>query len=105
VLRENVRKNTLARHWYSVFLKSEDSDSAWASLDIVLSLADERLLNWGAEIEKACECGKRAKERLRFLDMGWHGKRGLRKEIDRERERKEQLFGIGIQPGEIVPFM
>lgn len=105
VLRENVRKNVLARQWYSVFLKSEDSDSAWAALQIVLSLADERLLNWRAEIEKACECGTRVEKRLRFLDLGWDWKRKLRKEIDRESERAKQLFGREIQPGEIAPFM
>ena len=104
-LRENLRKNALARHWYSVFLNAEASDSAWAALQNVLMLADERLLNWRAEIEEASECGSRAEERLRFLDLGWDRERKLKEEIDRKGERTKQLFGKEIQPGEIVPFM
>ncbi len=104
-MRENVRKNALARYWYSVFLKAEDPDSAWAGLQIVLSLADERLFNWGPEIERSCESSKQVQTRLRYLEMGWDGKRGLRKEIDRELERQKTLFGRAIQPGEIYPFM
>jgi hypothetical protein len=103
-LRENVRKNSLAWHWYSVFLKSEDSDVAWAALQIVMSLADERLLTWRAELEKSCEASERMQKRIRYLVMGWGGRRGLRGEIDRERERQNQLFGRRIRPGEIFPF-
>ncbi len=104
-LRENVRKNRLARHWYSAFLTAEDSDAAWGAFQIVLSLADERLLNWRVEVEKAFAGGEMTDRRLRFLDLGWNGKRELRQEIGREGARKEKLFGITIQRGEIVPFI
>lgn len=104
-LRENVRKNAIARHWYSIFLNAESRDTAWAALQIVLLVADERLLNWRAEIEKAGECGSRVQERLRFLDLGWDEKRKLETEINREGERTKELFGKKIQPDEIFPFI
>jgi hypothetical protein len=104
-LRENVRKNRLARHWYSIFLTAHDPDAAWGAFQIVLSLADERLLNWRVEVEKASAGSEWSERRLRFLDLGWSGKRELWKEIGREGARKEKLFGITIQRGEIVPFI
>jgi hypothetical protein len=104
-LRENVRKNAIARHWYSIFLNAEDRDSAWAALQIILLVADERFLNWRVEIEKSGACRTRVEERLRFLDLGWDEKRKLQKEINREGERRKQLFGKEIQPDEIFPFM
>jgi hypothetical protein len=104
-LRENVRRNRLARYWYTLFLTAEDSDTAWGALQIVLSLADQRLLNWRGEIEKAFAGSARTDRRLRFMELGWSGKWGLPQEIDREKARKDRLFGIKIQPGEIVPFM
>jgi hypothetical protein len=104
-LRENVRKNRLARHWYSVFLTSEDSDAAWGALQLVLALADERFLNWRVEAERECAGSETVENRLRFLSLGWERQRDLRKEIGRENERKERLFGLKIQRGEIFPFM
>jgi hypothetical protein len=104
-LRENVRKNHIARHWYHVFLASEDSDTAWCALQLVMLHADERLLNWCEELERDCGDNPIGQERLRFLGLGWRTRRDLRKEIDRDNERRERLFGLKIQPGEIVPFM
>jgi probable addiction module antidote protein len=105
VLRRNVRKNRLARHWYSVFLTAEDADAAWGAFQIVLAIADERFLSWHVEIEKQCAAVGIAEKRLRFLSLGWNGKRDLRKVISREKERKDLLFGLEIQRGEIFPFM
>jgi hypothetical protein len=104
-LRANVRKNHLVRYWYHVFLTSEDSDTAWGALQIVLAHADERLLNWCVEIEKDSASNKQTERRLRFLGLGWQSRRDLRKEINRDSERRERLFGLRIQAGEIVPFM
>jgi hypothetical protein len=104
-LRENIHKNRLARRWYSVFLTSEDSDTAWGAFQLVLALADERFLNWHAEIEGECAGSETAERRLRFLSLGWEDQGNLRKEIDRERQRKDLLFGLKIQRGEIIPFM
>ena len=104
-LRENVRRNRLARYWYSVFLGSEDPDAAWGALQLVLALADERFLNWRVEVEKECAGCSTTEKRLRFLSLGWESRRGLLQEIGREDARKELLFGLKIQRGEIVPFM
>jgi hypothetical protein len=103
-LRENVRRNRLAQYWYSVFLTTEDSDAAWGALQILLTLADERMLNWSDRIEKECAGRETVERRLRFLGLRW-SRRDPRQEIGRERERKERLFGIKIQRGQIVPFM
>ena len=104
-LRENVRTNELARYWYLVFLTAEDPDAAWCALQIVLSLADERLLNWRVELEQACAGSQTSQMRVRFLGLIWSRQGDLRKEIGRERARKDRLFGIKIRPGEIFPFM
>jgi len=104
-LRADVRKNHLARHWYGVFVNSRDPDTAWGALQLVLAHADERLLNWCAEIEKDAGSNELTEKRLRFLGLGWHTRRDLRKEIDRDSDRRERLFGLKIQVGEIAPFM
>ena len=104
-LRENVRRNHLARYWYSVFLTSRDPDAAWGALELVHTLADERFLNWRAEVEMECAgCGTTEK-RLRFLTLRWNSQRDFRRDISPENARKELLFGLKIQRGEIVPFM
>jgi hypothetical protein len=104
-IRRNVRKNYLARHWYRVFLTAENADTAWGALQIVLIHADERLLCWCQEIEGDCANRQLIENRLRFLGLGWRTRRDLREKLGREKERRERLFGIEIQPGEIVPFM
>jgi hypothetical protein len=103
-LRENVRKNRLARHWYSVFLRAKDPDASWGALQLVLALADERFLNWRSEVEQECAPGGLVEVRLRFLALGWT-ERELEQRVDRSKDRKERLFGIRIEKGEIFPFM
>jgi hypothetical protein len=104
-LRDNVRRNRLARHWYSVFLGSEDPDAAWGALQLVLALADERFLIWRVEVEEECADRSTTEKRLCFLSLGWESRQGLLQEIGRQDARKELLFGLKIQRGEIVPFM
>jgi hypothetical protein len=104
-LRVDVRKNRLARHWYSVFLTSGDPDAAWGALQLVLKLADERFLNWRTDVEEACASCGAVEARLRFLSLGWESGRGLVEEIRRGDAREKLLFGLKIQRGEIVPFM
>lgn len=104
-LRENVRRNHVARYWYRVFLTTGDDDAAWGALQIVLAHADERFLDWRGSIESEYSGIETTKRRLQFLQLGWHTRRALRQEIDRDKERRERLFGIKIQPGEIEPFM
>ena len=105
-LRYRVRKNWLAKHWYSVFLTAQDDDVAWGALEIALSLADERLLNWQTEIENQRKDDDIAGRRVRFLQLRWGGqRRDIPDEISREGDRKEQFLGSKIEKGEIVPFM
>jgi hypothetical protein len=104
-LRENVRRNNLARHWYRLFLTSEDRDAAWGALEIVRAQADERFLNWHEEIEEECVNAALRQDRLRFLGLVWRTWGGVRKDLNRDKNRRERLFGLAIQPGEIVPFL
>jgi hypothetical protein len=104
-LRENIRTNQIARHWYSQFLSLEGNEAAWGAVTITLSVADERLLNWYTELENIAADPERAARRRRFLELGWNSKRSLPATVDRESERKDRLFGIKFQRGEIVPFM
>src|ERR1039457_4292407 len=55
--------------------------------------------------EKECAGCSTTEKRLRFLSLGWESRRGLLQEIGREDARKELLFGLKIQRGEIVPLM
>jgi hypothetical protein len=103
-LRENVRKNRLARHWYSVFLTAVDQDTSWGALQLVLALADERFLSWRSEVEQGCAPGGLVETKLRFFALGW-SELELGQQIDRSKDRKERLFGIKIEKGEIFPFM
>jgi hypothetical protein len=104
-LRENVRKNYLARHWYRIFLSADDRDTAWGALQIVLAHADSRLLNWCEEVERSTLNEDLTRERLRFLAMEFRTRGDLRKTLDRDNERRERLFGLTIQPGELRQFM
>lgn len=103
-LRENVRNNCLARHWYSVYLSSSESDEAWAAIEIVASCADERFLNWEAELNGQIGCTAIARRRRSFLDMRW-SKRDMGRELSREDTRRDHLFGRKIPRGEIIPFV
>ncbi|MGA7238477.1 MAG: hypothetical protein WBY44_22530, partial [Bryobacteraceae bacterium] len=104
LLRKNVRKNQVARHWYRVFLNADDDDEAWGALQIVLSHADGRFLNWRGEIESESGNTEITERRLRFLQMRWTSGRA-EQEIKRDKDHRERLFGIKIQVGEIQPFM
>jgi hypothetical protein len=104
-LRENVRKNDLARRWYRIFLSADDRDTAWGALQIVLAQADSRLLNWCEEVERSSSNEDLTRERLRFLAMECRTRGYLRKTLDRDNERRERLFGLTIQPGELGQFM
>jgi hypothetical protein len=104
-LRVNIRKNNLARHWFRVFLASPDADVAWGALQIVLAHTDERFLNWHEDVVNECADKTLVESRLRFLNLGWHSRKDLRKEINRDNERRDHFLGQKIHPGEIFPFM
>ncbi len=104
LLRENVRKNHLAKHWYSVFLMTDNPDEAWAALQVVESLSDSRLLLWRLQLEKSHDGSEAVARRLQFLDQCWRGRR-IDDEFSRASARKDQLFGLRFPRGEIIPFV
>ena len=103
-LRENVRRNCLARHWFSIYLTASDPDVAWGALQIVVRLADERFLYWSDDIAKSLDGSESVTRRLRFLHLRWSG-RDMRREFSREGDRTERFLGIRFQRGEIFPFI
>jgi hypothetical protein len=103
-LKEAIRKNRLARHWYSVFLGAENPDAAWGALQIMLLIADERFLVWRREVEKDAVDQERATSRVRYLELKWSSDGDAEKSISRERDRKDKFLGISIQWAHAFPF-
>jgi hypothetical protein len=52
-LRQNIRGNHLAQHWYQRFLNSSDPDEWWSAFQLVLRCGDERFWLWRSELEYA----------------------------------------------------
>jgi hypothetical protein len=98
ILRENLRRNEFAQRWFQVFLEA-DERVAWGALQMLLSCGDHRFFTWHEFYE-----GKQGSDhpRLKFIEsMG----RDLRSELDRSKERRDTLFGIEVERGEIYPFI
>lgn len=74
------------------------------ALQIVVLLADERILNWCRQARIEAERNNGVARRLRFLDL-WAKGREFEREFSREGKRKDHLFGLKTSQGEIVPFM
>ena len=96
--RANVEKNAFACHWYSLFLTSDDQDVSWGALQLFLGCADERFFLWRRQHEDETPQTQR---KLKFLRSGFD----LERELNHERGRKDTLFGIKIERGEVFPFI
>jgi hypothetical protein len=90
-LRDNLRRNSLAKRWYYQFLTSEDRDSAWAALQLTLSLADDRMLVWKSEVRRSCSDSVRAKARLKYLNLA-HSRRELAEKASRNNKPYIRTF-------------
>lgn len=98
-LRGNVRRNRFAQHWFRVFLETEDADTCWGAWQMVKFCADQRLFVWWSAPNIPAE--STAAHRLRFFQAQQDR---LEHDIDRDQKRKDTLFGIKIEAGEIFPF-
>jgi hypothetical protein len=97
-LRKNLLKNEFAQRWFMMFLDADDSAS-WGALQMLLSCGDHRFFTWCNVYQE--KQGIRH-PRLRFIDsMG----REMENALDRSKERRDTLFGIKVERGEIVPFL
>jgi hypothetical protein len=97
-LRKNLQQNDFAQKWFKAFLEA-DERVAWGSLQMLLSCGDHRFFTW-----RDLYLGEQGSRhpRLRFLDsMG----REIETKLDRSKERRDTLFGIKIERGEIYPFI
>jgi hypothetical protein len=99
-LQSVVQKHQFAKYWFHQFITADDADVSWGAWQMMLLCGDERLLL--PKIFGEVEANPRAKQR--FL-LATAKKNGPREHFSRERERKETLFGIRIDRGEIVPFL
>lgn len=98
-LRRNHRRDRFASAWFERFLNEEDADRSWAAFEVAVHLADERWYLWNKNISDSLVTPR--EDRIKIIEMNWqHVKRNLR----RERERKDHLFGIKIPKGEVFPF-
>ncbi len=96
-LRKNLLKNEFAQRWFTMFLEADNSAS-WGALKMLLSCGDHRFFTWCNVYQEKQEMRH---PRLRFIDsMG----REMENELDRSKERRDTLFGIKVERGEIVPF-
>jgi hypothetical protein len=97
-LRDNLLKNEFAQRWLKIFLEADERIS-WGALQMLLSCGDHRFFTWRDLY--VGENGSRH-PRLKFIDsMG----REIEKELDRSKKRKDTLFGIKVERGEIFPFL
>lgn len=99
-LRGNVRRNELSQHWYQLFRSSEDMDVSWGALQAALKCGDQRFKVWRKTIEERDRGDTDRKDS--FLAVNWDQ---VVKKLDREKDRKDTLFGIKIPHGEVVPFV
>lgn len=97
-LRAHVLENEHAQHWYRVFLDADSEDRSWGAMKTFLMCGDIRFFTWRNKYE--LESNSNHIRRLKFLEANVDVKQGL----DRENRRKETLFGIKIERGEIYPF-
>ena len=99
-LRENVRANELAQHWYRIYLTEPSIDKAWGAFQVMLACGDTRFYTWCQKIE--CETGADVGHKLRFVAASWQH---TRRELNREGIRKDQFCGQKITRGQFFPFM
>jgi hypothetical protein len=98
-LRVNVLQNQYAQQWYRVFLDAEIEERSWGASRMLLLCGDSRFFTWRHKYEKD-EDSKHLR-RLKLLDANLD----VNREMDREKQRKDTLFGIRIEQGEVYPFM
>jgi hypothetical protein len=98
-MRGNVLRNSFAEHWFQVFLASDDLDSSWGALQVMLRCADRRFYLWHDRY--AALFGERAERKIKFLNAN---RNELEKALDREKERKDTFLGVRIERSEVFPF-
>jgi hypothetical protein len=98
-LREYVRENQFAQHWFEAYLSADDEEISWGALQMMLACGDHRFYVWrqGKEIRTA-----QGERRLRYLASR---AREIEKSLDRSEKRKDVLFGIKTARGDVFPFL
>lgn len=98
-LRDNVRMNLFAQHWYRQFIEADDWDVAWASFELTLKCADRRFYVWRRNYEESS--ADHIDKKLRFVEAR---NQRIDRDLKRDKKRQDTLFGIKIERGEILPF-
>lgn len=99
VLRKNILQNQHAQHWYHVCLDAETEEQSWGASRMLLLCGDSRFFTWRDRHEIPSD--SKHVRRLKFLEANLD----LGRELDREKQRRDTLFGIKIEHGEVYPFM
>ena len=99
-MRDSVRSNELAKNWYRTYLTEPNTDKAWGAYQMMLECGDERFYTWRRQIES--EGGTDVDRKLRFVAASWQS---TKRSLDREKKRKDHLFGLSVPKGQILPFL
>jgi hypothetical protein len=82
-----------------LYLSAEDEERSWGALQMMLACGDHRFYVWREQNGIRTEQGER---RLRYLASR---ARDIEKSLERSEKRKEVLFGIKTEHGEVFPFL
>jgi hypothetical protein len=99
-MRDSVWSNEIAKDWYRTYLTEPGTDKAWGAYQMMLECGDERFYTWRRQIES--EVGVEVDRKLRFIAASWQS---TKRSLNREKKRKDRLFGITVPKGQILPFV
>jgi hypothetical protein len=99
-LRQQVSQNAFARVWFHRFLNDNDEDASWGALQMLIECADERFFTWCDESETIPKSMQ--DRRLRILASRGQN---LKETFNRDKARRDTLFGIKVERDEVVPFV
>ena len=98
-LRRNIKRNEFARYWYKSFLQADNDVVSWGALHLMKKCADERFFTWRENFET--EIDSKQRRRLSYLESDFE----LRRDLDRQKERRKHLFGIKVERVDVFPFV
>jgi hypothetical protein len=99
-MRESVCSNDTAKNWYRTALTEPSTDKAWGAYQMMLECSDERFYTWRRQLES--ESDANVERKLRFIAASWQS---TKRSLNREKKRKDHLFGLPVPKGQIFPFV
>jgi hypothetical protein len=93
-----LQRNHWARHWYELYLHVSSDEEAWGAFQMFLASVDERVELW----QGAAEQTSGVTDRIRHACVN---AQPILNAIARDNKRRDHLFGIKTERGEIYPFV